>query len=246
MRDADRPATDLHMLLERVEAASPAEAIDVVAAQLAAAVGAHAVRFLIADFSGRALVRFGPPAPDEPGARRQGGEQGQTLPLSGTVYERVLRTQQLDVRTLGDGVQLTVPVTDRGDAVGVIELILPWHPDEQVVADVAATAHALAYVVVANRRHTDLFEWGQRTTPFTLAAEIQRRLLPPPTPARPGSSPSPVGWSQPAPSAVTPSTTTLTARRCNYRSPMRSGARSRRRCWPPSWSAAYATVAAAG
>ena len=31
---------------------------------------------------------------------------------------------------------------------------------------------------MANRRHTDLFEWGQRTTPFSLAAEIQRRLLP--------------------------------------------------------------------
>ena len=33
-------------------------------------------------------------------------------------------------------------------------------------------------MVIANRRHTDLFEWGQRTTPFSLSAEIQRRLLP--------------------------------------------------------------------
>ena len=33
-------------------------------------------------------------------------------------------------------------------------------------------------MVIANRRHTDLFEWGQRTTLFSLAAEIQRRLLP--------------------------------------------------------------------
>ena len=39
-------------------------------------------------------------------------------------------------------------------------------------------AHVLAFVVIANRRHTDLFEWGQRTTPFELSAEIQRRLLP--------------------------------------------------------------------
>jgi serine phosphatase RsbU (regulator of sigma subunit) len=31
---------------------------------------------------------------------------------------------------------------------------------------------------VASRRHTDLFEWAQRTLPFTLAAEIRRRLLP--------------------------------------------------------------------
>jgi Stage II sporulation protein E (SpoIIE) len=90
----------------------------------------------------------------------------------------VLRTQQVDVHGMGDGARLILPVTDRGDAIGVLELILPRYPDAQVVADVAAAAHALSYVVVANRRHTDLFEWGQRTTPFSLAAEIQRRLLP--------------------------------------------------------------------
>jgi serine phosphatase RsbU (regulator of sigma subunit) len=33
-------------------------------------------------------------------------------------------------------------------------------------------------MVIANRRYTDLFEWGQRTMPLSLAAEIQRRLLP--------------------------------------------------------------------
>jgi hypothetical protein len=128
MRNGNRPETDFHALLERVEAASPTQAIDVVPDELAAAVGAQAVRFLIADFSGRALVRFGPPAPGEPGARRHGDEEGQTLPLSGTVYERVLRTQRIDVRTLEDGVHLTVPVTGRGDAIGVIELTLPRHP----------------------------------------------------------------------------------------------------------------------
>ena len=90
----------------------------------------------------------------------------------------MLRTQQADLSRLGDGAQLILPVTDRGDAVGLLELILPDHPTEQVVADVVAAAHALAYIVVANRRHTDLFQWGQRSTPFSLAAEIQRRLLP--------------------------------------------------------------------
>jgi serine phosphatase RsbU (regulator of sigma subunit) len=82
------------------------------------------------------------------------------------------------VRTLEDGVHLTVPVNERGDAIGVIELTLPRPPDEQTFTAVTATAHALAYVLIANRRHTDLFEWGQRSTPFSLAAEIQRRLLP--------------------------------------------------------------------
>ena len=110
--------------------------------------------------------------------RRRGGERAETVQLTGTVYDRVLRTQQVAVHELAGGAHLIVPVTDRGDAIGVLELFLARYPDEQVVAKVAATAHALAYVVIANRRHTDLFEWGQRTTPFSLAAEIQRRQLP--------------------------------------------------------------------
>jgi serine phosphatase RsbU (regulator of sigma subunit) len=46
------------------------------------------------------------------------------------------------------------------------------------VRDVAEAAHALAYIVIAGRRYTDLFEWGQRSVPLSLAAEIQHRLLP--------------------------------------------------------------------
>jgi serine phosphatase RsbU (regulator of sigma subunit) len=60
----------------------------------------------------------------------------------------------------------------------VVELTLPRYPSAEEVADVRSAAHALAYVVIAARRHTDVFEWGQRSRPFALAAEIQRRLLP--------------------------------------------------------------------
>jgi serine phosphatase RsbU (regulator of sigma subunit) len=70
------------------------------------------------------------------------------------------------------------PVTDRGEVIGLLEMVLPDEPAAPVLEEIARTAHALAFVVIANRRHTDLFEWGQRTIPFTLSAEIQRRLLP--------------------------------------------------------------------
>jgi hypothetical protein len=138
-------------------------------------------------------VRFGELAPGVAAVQLEGVEDAVSVKLTGTVYERVLRTQQVDVRQTGNGAVLTVPVTDRGEAIGLLELTLPQIPDEQVVADVAAAAHALAYVVVANRRHTDLFEWGQRTTHFTLAAEIQRRLLPSTYTCEAGSSRSPAG-----------------------------------------------------
>ena len=43
--------------------------------------------------------------------------------------------------------------------------MLPRYPTPAEVADVRSAAHALAYVVIAARRHTDIFEWGQRSTP---------------------------------------------------------------------------------
>ena len=69
-------------------------------------------------------------------------------------------------------------MTNRGEAIGVLEVTLPASPGEQELAVVALVAHVLAYVVIANRRFTDLFEWGQRSVPLSLAAEIQHRLLP--------------------------------------------------------------------
>jgi serine phosphatase RsbU (regulator of sigma subunit) len=90
----------------------------------------------------------------------------------------VLQSQRVDVSEEPDGVLVRAPVTVRGDAIGVLELRLPDPPTSDVLTEVAEVAHAFGYVVVANRRYTDLFEWGSRTAPFTLAAEIQRRLLP--------------------------------------------------------------------
>jgi hypothetical protein len=169
---------DVGALLEKVEAAAPIDAVEAVATALCEMVDARAVTFLIADFSGRAVVRLTSAGRVE-GARSHGVEQAETVALEGTVYEQVLRTQQVDVQRLGDGgARLIVPVTDRGDAIGVLEMTLPRQPSSAEVADVSSAAHALAYVVIAARQHTDVFEWGHRSTPFELAAEIQRRLLP--------------------------------------------------------------------
>jgi serine phosphatase RsbU (regulator of sigma subunit) len=168
---------DVGALLQRVETAAPIDAVEVVAAELGRMVDARAVTLLIADFSGRAVVRLTSSGPVE-GARNHGVEQAETLPLPGTRYERVLRTQQPDVEPIDDGARMVVQVTDRGDAIGLLELDLPNYPSADEIADVSSAAHALAYVVIAARRHTDVFEWGQRSAPFSLAAEIQRRLLP--------------------------------------------------------------------
>lgn len=182
-------------MLEAAEAVSPVEAVEAVTRELGAALNAGAVSFLIADLSGRALVRLAhvtlpgsAPDPDAAaGDRRDVDETATTLIFDGGPVEQVLRSQQLKVLPPGEsfvgGVrkgQWTVlaPVTERGEVLGLLEMSLPDEPDPDTVAEIGRTAHLLGFVVIANRRHTDLFEWGQRSTPFTLAAEIQRRLLP--------------------------------------------------------------------
>jgi serine phosphatase RsbU (regulator of sigma subunit) len=196
MRGSEKFVIDVGALLEKVEAAAPIDAVEAVATALCEMVGAHSVTFLIADFSGRAVVRL-TSAGRVKGARSHGAEQAETVPLDGSVYEQVLRTQQIDVQSLGAGARLIVPVTDRGDAIGLLEMTLPRYPLPDEITDVCSAAHALAYVVIAARQHTDVFEWGHRSTPFALAAEIQRRLLPPAYTCEAGQF-TLAGWLEPA------------------------------------------------
>jgi serine phosphatase RsbU (regulator of sigma subunit) len=165
-------------LLGRIDDAAPVDAIDVAEQELVDVVGARDVNLLICDYSGRAVVRFDRSSWARAGVRRHGDELAETVALPGTVYERVLQTQRVDVTGDAGGAMVRAPVTVRGDAIGVLELRLPVAPTPAVLTEVAEVAHAFGYVVVANRRYTDLFEWASRTAPFTLAAEIQRRLLP--------------------------------------------------------------------
>ena len=177
MRGSEDIVIDVGALLKKVEAAPPIEAVEVVATELGAMVGARTVALLITDFTGRAVVRL-TSANRVTGARSHGVEQAETLPLAGTRYEQVLRTQRADLEQIDGGARMIVPVTDRGDAIGLLEMDLPTMPSEAEIADISSAGHALAYVVIAARRYTDVFEWGQRSAPFALAAEIQRRLLP--------------------------------------------------------------------
>jgi serine phosphatase RsbU (regulator of sigma subunit) len=174
-----RSPLNLNSLLAAVEAAPPVAAVDVLAGALAEAIGAREVSFLIADFSGRSLIRLGHSG-GKGALRLQGKETAERVPLAGTPQGRALAAQVVEVIAEDDGAgaRLFAPVTSRGEAVGVLELGLKELPVEQTVADVALAAHFLAYVVIANRRYTDLFEWGQRSVPLSLAAEIQHRLLP--------------------------------------------------------------------
>ena len=91
---------------------------------------------------------------------------------------------------------MLVPVTERGEVIGVLEVVLPQEPDKENTAEIASLAHVLAFVVIANRRHTDLFEWGHRSRQLSLSAEIQQRLLPGPRTCEAGAF-TLSGWLEP-------------------------------------------------
>lgn len=177
MTDRRRSPLNLNVLLSAVEAAAPVAAADVVGEALSEALGAREVSFLIADYSGRSLIRLSH-VPHNGSVPSSDRERGETVPLDGTPHGRALAEQEVQVVAEGDDIQLFAPVTSRGEAVGVLELTLDAPLGEHAVAGVALAAHALAYVVIANRRFTDLYEWGQRSLPLSLEAEIQHRLLP--------------------------------------------------------------------
>src|SRR5829696_9085950 len=167
---------DLRSLLTRAEAAAPVGVVDAMAAALLEMLGARDVNLLIVDFSGRSLSRLGHTATNGSGSRHE--ETSGRVPLDGTPYGEALASQRSVCVREGEDTRIIAPVTSRGETVGALELLLPFDPAPHTLEDVEFAAHQLAYMVIANRRYTDLFEWGQRTVPLSLAAEIQRRLLP--------------------------------------------------------------------
>ena len=202
--------------LDAAEAASPVEAVESVTRELGLALNATRVSFLIADLSGRALVRLAHIELDDPEAaagsplgadeRRALEESATVVPFDGGPIEEAVRSQEVRVfppeprRTAADGLELwrvLAPVTQRGEVIGLLEFVLPDDPHQDSVAEIARLAHLLAFVVIANRRHTDLYEWGQRTRPLSLSAEIQHRLLPGPQTCEAGAF-TLAGWLEPA------------------------------------------------
>lgn len=72
-----------------------------------------------------------------------------------------------------------VPVSVRGDRLGVLSVALPAdRRPAEVVAALEEVAAILGREIVAAERHTDRYATARRTTRLTLASEMQWQLLP--------------------------------------------------------------------
>jgi hypothetical protein len=103
----------LGRVLDAAEAASPVEAVEAVTRELGVALGATEVSFLIADLSGRALVRLAHIPLQQVGAnsvsptlsageRRDDEEFATVLPFDGGPAEQAVRTQTVQVLAHGE------------------------------------------------------------------------------------------------------------------------------------------------
>jgi serine phosphatase RsbU (regulator of sigma subunit) len=168
----ERIQIGLAEVLAAAEQAAPVHSLDVIARSLRDRFDARRVSFLFVDVVGRRLLRVNE---EKATPQERGADQ---VPLADSVYDEVLRTQKLVRTPEGEqGHRVLAPVTNRGDTIGVLELYLD-HVAPDVLAQVEEVAHALAYIIVTDRRFTDLYYWGNRAGSVTLAAEIQRQLLP--------------------------------------------------------------------
>ncbi|MFI1154499.1 hypothetical protein [Streptomyces sp. NPDC020817] len=69
-------------------------------------------------------------------------EPAQRVPPRATLYEDVIRSQQPHVEHRGESrhVRVIAPVTNRGDAIGLLELFLPSVPDADVMREIGERA----------------------------------------------------------------------------------------------------------
>ncbi|HVE93664.1 MAG TPA: PP2C family protein-serine/threonine phosphatase [Acidimicrobiales bacterium] len=173
----EEPGFDLRRLLAIAESTAPVDSIDVVAGELRRTIGGRHVSLLITNFSGTGLARL---SHVTAAAELEDGrnERVEPVALPQSIYQTAMFCQSPEVVAVADGWIVLAPITERGDAIGLLEVYLSAEPDASTVDYVATAAHFLAYLLIASRRHTDVYEWAQRDVAFSLAAEVQRRLLP--------------------------------------------------------------------
>ncbi|NKZ03519.1 PP2C family protein-serine/threonine phosphatase [Actinomadura latina] len=153
--DDDLPAA----LEAAMWAAPPHELIDVATGLLGRHAGATGAEVLLVDYRQAFLVRTVP-------------GDGEGVPVDNTAPGHAFAAQ----RAIGEGDALHLPMTVKGERLGVLTVRLPdggpgW---------LAAFADALARALKIADGGTDLYRRLRRRTRLTLAAEMQWDLLPPP------------------------------------------------------------------
>ncbi|HEY0869380.1 MAG TPA: hypothetical protein VGD55_03195, partial [Acidothermaceae bacterium] len=146
-KDSAAGSTLLGSLVGSLDAAPPYLLAEVLHNFLNAEVGARSSPVLLADYEERMLepVPGGAPSPT------LGAQQ-----IDGSQAGRAYREQRLvEIEASGE-VTLYLPITQRAERVGVLEITMPT-PGIDVRQQLTEVARILAYFIAAARRYTDQF-----------------------------------------------------------------------------------------
>ncbi|WP_394427775.1 PP2C family protein-serine/threonine phosphatase [Streptomyces sp. SGAir0957] len=153
-----------------IRSAAPYDLLDRARLAVVTQYGALNVDLLMADYSLTVLQQVSAAPHTAP-----------PLPVHSSLEGRAFVSQEPYGHTVRDegAVDLFLPVTVRGDRLGILSVRLP---DErctpQAVEELTALAEILGYAVVVADRDTDIYLQARRATRLTLAAEMQWQLLP--------------------------------------------------------------------
>ncbi|EME60910.1 phosphatase [Amycolatopsis decaplanina DSM 44594] len=129
--------------------------------------GARAVELLMADYALTELCQVSTlPYTSDP------------IPVEGTAPGAAFVAQAATFEHEGASVTGYLPVSVRGDRLGILAVTLPEEPEPPVWAELDRFAEALAHELFVADRDTDLYIQARRSSRLTLAAEMQWQLLP--------------------------------------------------------------------
>jgi len=99
-------------------------------------------------------------------------------PVDGSPAGRCFASQRPEFLDGPDGHVVYVPISVRGDRLGVLVAALPEPPDQDLVEVLRTVGRVVGHEVVAASRTTDWFAAARRSRPLTVAAEAQWDALP--------------------------------------------------------------------
>ncbi|MEU0526093.1 PP2C family protein-serine/threonine phosphatase [Streptomyces niveus] len=153
-----------------VRSAAPYALVDRVRDALAASHGASRVQLFLADYGFTVLTPYDPlPGKEQP------------LSLYNSPEGRAFGSQEPREQQVrhGDAVDHHLPVTVRGERIGILSVRLPGERSTpEAVDDLTHVADLLGHEILVAERDTDAYQRARRISRLTLAAEMQWQLLP--------------------------------------------------------------------
>ncbi|MGI8869171.1 MAG: PP2C family protein-serine/threonine phosphatase [Mycobacteriales bacterium] len=161
MRDAELALA----VLQALDEARPDAMVAVVRSQLADYLQASDIRLLLADYQLTALRAI-----QDPDDR---------VPLRGTPAGEAFVTQHPVSRPADRaGTTVYLPVSVRGDRLGVLQLTLARRPAPARLRQLSQLAAVIGYALSGATRQSEIVHRAARSQRLTLAAELQWQLLP--------------------------------------------------------------------